>query len=86
MIRPGDPWFGEERLTVSAAGGMVHRERDVAILARACTDTVRGDARTEISRDFDRTTDDDATLDVKGGTDALEVAGEAEIDFREVGR
>ena len=75
------PWCGEERLRVSAAGGMVLRERDAAMLARACTDVVLGDSRTEVRGDCERTTDGSATLDVKGGADRLDVEGEAEIDF-----
>ena len=77
------PWSGDERLYVSAAGGIVARERDAAILARGFSDSVEGDSRTEVRGDFERTTDGDATVDVEGGTDRIDVAGEAAIDFDE---
>ena len=78
-----DPWHGDERLRVAAAGGIVLRERATAVLARAYTDTVEGDSRTQVSGDFERTVDGDASLDVEGGTDALDVEGEAAIEFDE---
>ena len=79
----GHPWCGEERLRVAASGGIVLRERTTAVLARAYTDVVGGDSMVEISGDFERTTDGDATLVVEGGADTLEVEGEAEIEFRD---
>ena len=77
------PRHGDQRLSVSAAGGIFIRERGVAVLARTCTDSVGGDARIEVGRDCERTTDGDATLDVKNGTDRLDVEGEASIEFRD---
>ena len=78
-----DPWHGSDRLQVAAAGGLVQRERSTAVLARAYTDTVTGDSRTEVGGDCERTIDGDATVKVDGGTDALEVDGDAEIEFDE---
>ena len=76
-----DPWHGEDRLQVSAAGGLVQREKCTAVLARAYTDTVAGDSRTELAGDGGRTIDGDATVRVEGGTDTLHVDGDAEIEF-----
>ena len=78
-----DPWHGSDRLQVAAAGGLVQREGSTAVLARAYTDTVTGDSRTEVGGDYERTIDGDASIQVDGGTDALGVDGDAEIDFDE---
>ena len=75
------PWHGSDRLQVAAAGGLVQREGCVAVLARAYTDTVLGDSRTELAGDGERTVDGNATVKVAGGTDALAVEGDAEIRF-----
>ena len=80
---PVDPWQGNLRLQVTAAGGLVQREKCTAVLARAYTDTVTGDARTEVGGDCERTIDGDASVSVDGGTDALDVDGDAEIEFDE---
>ena len=77
------PWHGSDRLQVAAAGGLVQREGSTAVLARAYTDTVTGDSRTEVGGDYERTIDGDASIQVDGGTDALDVDGDAEIDFDE---
>ena len=78
---PADPWHGNDRLQVAAAGGLVQRERCTAVLARAYTDTVLGDSRSEVAGDCERTVDGDVAVKVAGGTDALEVEGDAEIRF-----
>ena len=78
-----DPWHGSDRLQVAAAGGLVQREGSTALLARAYTDTVTGDSRTEVGGDYERTIDGDASIQVDGGTDSLDVDGDAEIDFDE---
>ena len=78
---PADPWHGNERLQVSAAGGLVQRETCTAVLARAYTDTVTGDSRTKLAGDGERTVDGDISIQVDGGTDALDVDGDAEIRF-----
>ena len=78
-----DPWYGNDLLHVSAAGGLVQREKCTATLARAYTDTVLGDTRTEVAGDCERTVDGDATVKVAAGTDALDVDGDAEIVFDE---
>ena len=80
---PADPWHGNDRLQVAAAGGLVQREECTAVLARAYTDTVLGDSRTEVAGDCERTVDGDVTVKVAGGTDALDVDGDAEIRFDE---
>ena len=77
----GEPWRGEERLRISAAGGLVAREKGAAVLARSYVDSVNGDSRTQVRGDFARTIDGDATLDVEGGTERLEVDGAADISF-----
>ena len=79
----GDPWHGNDLLHVSAAGGLVQREACTAVLARAYTDAVLGDSRTEVAGDCERVIDGDATVKVAGGTDALDVDGDAEIGFDE---
>ena len=79
----GDPWCGDDRLQVAAAGGLVQRERNTAVLARAYTDTVAGSSRTAVGGDRARTIEGNASLDIEGGTDALDVEGEAAIDFDE---
>ena len=76
-----DPWHGNDRLQVSAAGGLVQREGCTAILARAYTDTVTGDSRTEVGGDYERKVDGDVSLKVEGGTDSMKVDGEATIEF-----
>ena len=77
------PWHGSDRLQVSAAGGLVQRERCTAILARAYTDTVSADSRTEVGTDCERRVDGDVSLRVEEGADALSVDGEAAIEFDE---
>ena len=78
---PADPWHGNDRLQVAAAGGLVQREGCAAVLARAYTDTVLGDSRTELAGDGERIVDGDVTVKVAGGTDTLDVDGDAEIRF-----